>query len=159
MRPLMLAEPGLVAKSGRPVASPKKSHWQDPIAARVALRLGCSVLYAEKRMREAELIARLTVEEMRGAGADKRAERYVEGIERANEQRTPPPDCEGTWSAADAADAREETAQHRYERDRSVKNRAAYIDALREDRRFTTSLIDLMVDEQERAAREQERHS
>lgn len=158
MRPISLDPVFAPAKSGRYSPTPKKSHWIDPIAQRVALRLGCSPLYAEKRMREAEVIARLTVEEMRTAGADRRAERYVEGIQRANEQRQPPPDCEGTWGAADAADAREDTLQHRYERDRSAKNRAAYIDALREDRRYITALIDMLVDEQERVLREAERH-
>lgn len=157
MKALTMESGDVGAKSGRLAPSPKKSHWQDPIAARVAMRLGCSVLYAEKRMREAEVIARLTVEEMRAAGADKRADRYVEGIQRANEQRTPPPDCEGTWSVADAADAREDTAQHRYEREHTAKNRAAYIEALRDDRRCTTSIIDLLLDEQLRAERQQDR--
>lgn len=153
---------GESANSGVTVAPRTKTKWDGkrcPIAAALARDFGLSPLTLERHLRVWNHAVAKVVRKMRELGADKRADAYLEPIRRADEGREPPPDCPATWDLADVADAREDIAQHRYEREPSVKNRAAYIAALREERRHVTALLDLMVDEQERATREQERHS
>jgi hypothetical protein len=132
---------------------------RDPIAHAIAVRLRKSPFYIERSMREAALFVARVVAELRKAGADARAERYVEPILRANEGREPPPDCDATWTLADLADGKEDVAESAYHRNPTIKTRAAYIEALREDRRHTSALIDMLVDEQERAQHDAQRQS
>ena|SRR5947209_10350910 len=152
-----------VGNAGTHPALPTKPRWgngsRDPICATVALRLGLTPQYAEKLLRLAPRLLAAVIRELLAGGNDKRVAALMESIDRAREGRAPPPDCEATWSLVDAADAKEDTAQHRYERDPSLRTRGAYIDALREDRRYTTSVIDMLLDEQERAERDGDRQS
>jgi len=142
------------AKAGTTPTQAKESRrWRDPIAAELAFELGLSPLTMEHRLVEARLVMAKALAAMLARGAAKRAETYAEPVLRVLEGRDPPPDCDATWSLADSADAKEDVIESRYHRDPSIKNRQAYIDALREERRHTTALIDMLLDEQERAQR------
>lgn len=150
--------------AGSTVALPKKlPAWakgsRDPACAIVAERLGLTPQYAEKLLRLGPKVLVAVILELRKVGNEKRIAALTEAIDRAKEGREPPPDCEGTWSAADAADGKEDVRQGAYQRHPTLQTRAAYIEALREDRRSITSIIDLLVDEQEREQCAQERQS
>jgi len=154
-RPLTL-DPVLSSSNAGPrPAQPMKPRWgngsRDPVCASVALRLGLTPQYAEKLLRLAPRLLAAVIRELLATGNVKRVAALMEGVDRAREGREPPPDCPATWSLADAADGKEDLRQHEYERTPNVRTRAAYIEALREDRRFTTALIDMLIDEQERA--------
>lgn len=162
MRPESLITDDRPAKAGsgspRPYGrrrgdSPRWSDGKrDPVARIAAQVIGLTPISAEHLMRSINHRVAAIVHAFKQLGDEDRLAKFLEPIDRAREGREPPPDVEATWTAAQQADAMEDVAELRYLCDKSPKNLFALIRSTREEIRYQTAKLDMLLDVQ----REQE---